>query len=435
MNEKGMYINQGGRLTTTYPEQAACTWDQIEDFYATQYNIAKSAGAAIYTTDRENGYANAIYGKYITAGMFMNDNIFTALGARPYQTEGVRIAPKAATYGKATAADIASGLTGFTEGDFVGLGATTVQDGKVPDTVNMPVTEIREPSKDLPLKFNYGMYLSSIENKDDVITKRDYLDKISRNYSDLADKSVLRPIQMKQPLFQGVETSLNSIYRIMSGFKEIDREVGGVTIDAGMVSPYGGLTADRGDMYKFRSAGKSNMDSNLLDLKGGVLSFADMRKIYRVCQVNWADSGAPNNKAWFVSNVAQDKLGALAQANNTLLNTVYVQRDFNGVKTVPGRDAGLVLKSYNNIPMIQSGNINFDYKNEQVSETVFGDITLADLDHIWMSLLTPVQLYTANNPAITGILQEINVLHMRMETRVDSFIQHGRIVGAADDTF
>ena len=160
-----------------------------------------------------------------------------------------------------------------------------------------------------------------------------------------------------------------------------------------------------------------------------------MRKIYRVCQVNWADSGAPNNKAWFVSNVAQDKLGALAQANNTLLNTVYVQRDFNGVKTVPGRDAGLVLKSYNNIPMIQSGNINLDYKNEQVSETVFGDITLADLDHVWMSLLTPVQLYTAKNPAITGILQEINVLHMRMETRVDSFIQHGRIVGAADDTF
>lgn len=430
----GQFITRGNKLETTYPETGEAMWDLIEDFYATQYNFAKSAGAAVYTTDRENGYTNAIYGKYITAGMFMSDNVFTAVGAKPYQHEGVRIATEQATYGLATAEDIANGLTGFTEGDFVGIGATTVQDGTIPSSVKMPVGEFREPAKELPLKFNYGLYLSSIENKDDTIAKKDYLDKISKNYSDLIDKTILRPIQFKQPVKDGAETSLNALTRIVSANSEINRSVKGVTLDAGMISPYGGTTAGRGDFYNYRANGPTNLDSQVIDLDGKVLTLGAMRKLYRQCSVNWADSANPNNKLFVMSNVAQDKLAALHESNQMLMNTVYVQRDFNGVKTIPGRDAGLTLKSFNNIPIIQDGNINFDYTKKRVSDVTFGDIVLADLDHIWMSILTPVELHSVNNPAITNILQEVNVIHMRAELRSDSFIGSGKIVGVVDDT-
>ena len=101
---------------------------------------------------------------------------------------------------------------------------------------------------------------------------------------------------------------------------------------------------------------------------------------------------------------------------------------------MPGRDVGLVLKSFNNIPLILDGNINYDYDRKKVSAVKFGDIFLLDMDHIWMSILTPIQLHNVANPAITGYLQEKNVVHTRMETRIDSFIQHGRLVGIADDT-
>ena len=429
----GKFIMQGDKMGTTYPETGEAMFDLIEDFYASQYQFAKSAGAAVYTTDRENGYTNAIYGKYITAGMFMSDNIFTALGAKPYQHEGVRIATEMATYGLATAEDINSGLTGFSEGDFVGLGATTVQDGTIPGSVRMPVGEFRQPAKDLPLKFNYGLYLSSIENKDDVIAKKDYLDKISKNYSDLIDKTILRPIQVRQPVKDGVETSLNGLARVISSNAEIGRTVNGVTVTESMVSPYGGETAARGDFYNYRANGPTNLDGQLVDMEGKPLSIDAMRELYRTCSVNWADSAAPNNKLWTMSNIAQDKLAALMAANQMLMNTVYVQRDFNGVKTIPGRDAGITLRSYNNIPILQDGNINYDYKNKRVSTTLMGDISLYDLDHLWMSILTPVELFTVNNPAITNILQEVNVIHMRSEVRIDSFIGSGRIVGLADD--
>ena len=429
----GQFINQNGKLGTTYPETGEAMFDLIEDFYGAQYNFAKSAGAAIYTTDRENGYTNAIYGKYITAGMFMSDNVFTALGAKPYQHEGVRIATEMATYGLATQDNINNGLTGFTEGDFIGIGATTVQDGAIPASVRMPVGEFREPAKDLPLKFNYGLYLSSIENKDDVIAKKDYLDKISKNYSDLIDKTILRPIHTRQPVLDGVETSLNGIARVISSNKEIGRTVNGVNITASMVSPYGGETAARGDFYNYRANGPTNLDGQLIDMEGKTLSIDAMRRLYRECSVNWADSAAPNNKLFVMSNVIQDKLGALMQANQMLMNTVYVQRDFNGVKTIPGRDAGLTLRSFNNIPILQDGNVNYDFKAKRVSSTVSGEISLLDLDHLWMSILTPVELFTVNNPAITNILQEVNLIHMRAEVRVDSFIGSGRIVGLADE--
>lgn len=426
----GMFINLNGHLGTTYPETGAATWDLIEDYYTSQYSIAKSAGAAVYTTDRENGYTNAIYGKYATAAMFMNDNVFTTMGARPYQTEGVRITTQAATYGLASAADAA--LLGVNEGDFVGLGATTVQDGKIPASVRMPIGEFREPSKDLPLKFQYGMYLEAIENKDDVIAKKAYLDKIAKNYSDNVDKTLLRPIQTPQPMLDGEETSLNGIARVLSSNAELNRT--DVTLTPELISPYGGRRADHGDFYTYRSSGESNLDANVIDAKGANLSFDNLDRLYRSCQVNWADSGAPNNKVFFMSNVAQELLASLGRAQQRYLDTVYVQRSFNGVKTIPGRDLGLCVKSWNNVPIIQSGNMNFDYAKLKVSTTKVGETDLVDLDHNWMAILTPIQLYTVNNPAVTDILQEINVLHMRMELRTDQFIGSGRLVNLADDS-
>ena len=158
-----------------------------------------------------------------------------------------------------------------------------------------------------------------------------------------------------------------------------------------------------------------------------------MNKLWRQCSVNWANSAAPNNKIWTMGNITQSKLSALMLANNVYLDSVAVQRSFNGVKTIPGRDVTMLLNCYNNIPIIQDGNINFDYETKKVSAVKTGDISLLDLDHIWMSVLTPVTVFSCDNPAITRKLQEVNVMAANMETRIDSFIQHGKIINLADD--
>lgn len=431
MDTMGIFINQNGKLGTTYPEQARAMDGFLDDFYKGR-GFAKSSGAAIYTTEQKNGYFNALFGKYITSGMFMNDNIFTAIGARPYTTEGVRIALEAASYGTASATEART--LGCNEGDFIGISATTARDGYVGPSVKMPVNEIREPVQDIVMSFDYGLYLAAVENKDDAIARQPYLDKMAKTYTDLIDKTLAKPMGSFQPKVDGQETSITGISRVVSGFNEIGRTVGSKTITAEDVSPYGGTTADKGDFYPIRSAGESNMDANIIDAKGATLSMRHMDRVYRSTMVNWADSGNPNNKVWFMSNIALDVLSNIATANQRYLDTVYTQRDFNGVKTVPGRDAGLTLSGYKNIPIIQSGNLNFAYDKKKVSTTMMSDIYLMDLDHVWMSVLTPVQLYTADNIAVTRTLNELNVLHSRMDTRIDSFIQHGKIIGLADDT-
>ena len=456
------FIKMGTKLGTTYDPSADGLYSLIDDFYS---SIAKSAGSVGYGLGSPNGegYFNAIMGKQITAGIFSSDNIFTALGARAYDHEGVRIQYKQAFYGMASEFKYnGSSVFDTSGGDFfAGIGAGTNQDGIVPDSVYIPIDDFREPYKDLPFAYDIGLGIQQLENKDDTISFASYVDMMSTNYADAIDKTLLRPLadQMRNPNNPFVpsrsglsgEASLQGIARAIANGKEIgqtytDTLGNNVTITGAMVSPYGGLSGDfsayRTDTDGDFSDGhadtgthiENNIDGNVVDAAGTVLDIGMMRKLYRKCSVNWDDSANPNGKMWAMSNVAQDKLGALMEANNVLLNTVYAQRDFHGVKTIPGRDAGVLLNSFNNIPIIQDGNLNFDYANFKVSDAKMGDIFLLDLKHIWMSVLHPVQTFNNNNPAISRVLQDRNVITSRMELRVDKFIGQGRIVGLADDS-
>lgn len=446
----GQFINQNGKLSTTYAPLPEMMGTLIDDYYNASYNFAKSAGAAHYDQSAGNvnaGYFNAIMGKEMTAAMFSCDNIFTAIGSRPYDHEGVRIVTEQAYYGlydtalspDATNLKKVDGSTSYSAGDFIGLGAFTVQDGNVPNSVQMPVKEYREPYKDLPFRFDYGMGLQALENKDDTTTKRDYMVKMAENYSDLVDKTLLRPLSAGQPTMGGIETSLNSIARVISSASEVGQTENGVTITDAHICPYGGTT---GDFYAngkrvntvspSYTAHDYNLDGKVVNVNGGVLSLADMNKLWRECSVNWKN-GSPNGKMWAMGNIAQQKLAALMQANNVYLDSVYVQRDFNGVRSLPGRDTGFIMNSYLNIPIVQDANINFDYTTKAASAAKYGDIFLLDLDNLWMSMLTPLEVFTVYNPSITQNLQERNVMTMRAELRADRFIGSGRIIGVADD--
>ena len=376
----GSFVKMGDKWGTTYPETGDAMFDLIEDFYQASYSYAKSAGAATYG---DNGYFNAIMGKAITAAMFASDNIFTALGAKPYQHEGVRLALNLATYGLNSS------------GKFVGLGAETLPDGDIGASVQMDVTEYRERYKELPFRYDYGLALMALENKDDTIAYNDYTKKMAANYSDEFDKTLNRTIDNPQPTVNGIETSLNGIPRVISSYGELSRT--DVTLTANDICPYGGTTGD----FSARGTGKSNLDGRLVDLEGSAATLDDFDKLWMKCSTNWTDHANPNGKMWGMSPFMQQKMSALMRSQNLLLDQVWTQRDFNGVKTVPGRGGGIILNAYNNTPIIQDGNIAFDYTGLQVSDTSLGDVYLLDLDHLWISVLTPVEMFSVNNSAVT----------------------------------
>ena len=144
----GSFIKTGSKLGTTFEPTADGLYDLIDAFYDS-FAFGKSAGSVGYGVGSPNGegYFNAIMGKEITAGIFSSDNIFTALGARAYDHEGVRIQYEQAAYGladefKHNDVSMIGAQTGF-----LGIGAGTNQDGFVPDSVYLPFQQGSVPSQ------------------------------------------------------------------------------------------------------------------------------------------------------------------------------------------------------------------------------------------------------------------------------------------------
>ena len=399
----GDWVNIGDELCSTYRPHGSVTKHMIKDFYDdARQRLMKSAGFTGYNT---LDVFNAIMGKEIMIGMYACNNIMTAYGARPYDHEGVRIAYSLPQKG--------------------GIGATTVRDGRIPDSVKMPVKQVREPYKDLPYAFDYGLGLKALENKDDTIAYQSYIDNMTASYADGIDYDMLRPISTAQPTFEGEETTVNGIARLMASSTLVGETVDGTEITGDMVAPWGGVASD---LYDVRTADKQNNFDAYVDANGGVLGLADMNNCYAGCAPYWADQANPNNKIWGMSIVALEKIGSLIDSQNLWLESVYVQRDFNGVKTMPGREVGGILASaYRNVPIIMDGNYNYDLTIDRIGNGM-GQIQCLDLDHQWLSMLTPIEFRSTEDFAITRYLREQCAMTMRAELRADRFLGSGLIL-------
>jgi hypothetical protein len=468
----------GDKYFSTYEETGSAMNQFIDDYYNDMLSFAKSEGGVAGYGYRpntgylspEHAYFNAYMGKEITSAMYSCDNIYTAMGSRPYAHEGVRIAYELASYGMTDATNAtAMGLdtTNATEGEefFVGAGAGITQEGNIGPSFTMPLGEFREPWKELDFAFDYGLGLQALEHKDDdTIQYKAYAEKMAMNFSDLIDRTLQRPIYMRQPLGKDiygntVETSLNSIYRCIASGSEVGAEytVNGrtYTIDEDHITPFGGAGArqavtgatgqvQKSDFETFRgnNAGtqqahahtENALDGQVINLEGGVMQLGDLKKLKMLCQVNWSDMANPNNKAIIVSPVIQYKLGALMLANNVHLGQEYASKDFNGVKLMPGREAGYNMNTFEGLPLLMDGNVAFNFTTRRPSAIESGPVTILDFDHIWMSTVTPIELFTVNNPLLNTRYQERNLMHMRCETRIDSFMGSGRIVNIANDS-
>lgn len=399
IQKHGEITQIGGEMVSTYePTAQGAKW-LIKEYFDDAMRIGKSAGFTGYGT---TGVFNAIMGKEITAGMFASNNMLTAIGTRAYDHEGHRIAYSLAQKGR--------------------IGTT--REGPIPDSVKMPIKQVRMPYKELPFSFNYGLALKALENKDDTSSYQEYIDMMTANYADSLDYDLLQPITTPQPVENGEEICLNSISRVIASSTEVGKTYGGVEITGDMVSPWGGVASD---MYSVRTSATQNNFDGYVNNEEGVLSLEDMNFLYSGCAPYWKDQANPNNKIFGMSIVAEEKLGQLVNNNNLWLESVFVQRDFNGVKTLPGREIGGILASaYRNVPIIMDGNYNYDATIDRIG-TGMGEIHLLNLDELYMSLLTPVEFRSTEDFAITRVLQEFNVMQSRMELRANKFLGFGRI--------
>ena len=471
----GNFLSINGQKMTTYNETAADAERLIDDYYAGGWqayagnSFARSLGTAGYQVSQQQMF-DPIFGKELQIGIMTSDSVVSAIGSKAYNIEGMRLIMSKNTYSQAKdftrggspVFDIGVDKPVKSNNQYLGIGAATVQDGKLTDGTMLTPDQIRVPYKEIPMNWNYGLGLMALESRgDDTGSHEQYMAAMSDFYADEIDKALLRPVTDAQPRSswfvtpQGdVETSLTPIRRIVASGLEVgktykDAAGNNVEITPALVTPWDGINSQGlgTTTRRFKGASavtassvtgtvvRSNYDSQILDAEGRAFSLEMINTLHTMCMQN--RKGMKNNKKCFyiMSPMMWNKLNMLALSNR-IYQTVpqmYANVGVGGMETVEGQDGAISFNSYLNQPILVSPNMAYDYEAEAPSNASFGDLIDLEGEYMWMSLLTPMDMWTFKNPAVTMDLEEKYLLHMREELRANKFNGSGALVNVLNE--
>lgn len=469
----GNFLSINGQKMTTYNETAADAERLIDDYYAGGWqayagnSFARSLGTAGYQVSQQQMF-DPIFGKELQIGIMTSDSVTAAIGSKAYNIEGMRLIMSKNTYSQAK--DFTRGTVPVfnatimaTPNKYLGIGAATVQDGKLTDGTMLQPDQIRVPYKEVPMNWNYGLGLMALESRgDDTGSHEQYMQAMSDFYADEIDKALLRPVTEAQPRSSwfavqnagDVETSLTPIRRIVASGLEVGKTYKNaqgedVEITPALVTPWDGINPQGIGTTSRRFKGadsvtadtltgtthRNNYDSQILDAEGRAFSLEMLNTLHTQCMQN--RKGLKNtSKCFFIMGpMMWNKLNMLALSNRIYQTApqMYANLSVGGIETVTGTDGALQFNSYLNQPILVSPNMAYDYEAEAPSNATFGDLIDLEGEYMWMSLLTPMDMWTFKNPAVTMDLEEKYLLHMREELRANKFNGSGALVNVLNE--
>ena len=437
-------------------------------------SFRRSAGTAGYQTQQQHMF-DPIFGKELQIGIMTSDSVVAAMGNKAYNMEGMRLIMSKNTYSLGEEFtrfgqpvfdmyDATTNPTGKVKPkQYLGIGAATIQDGKLTDGTQIQPDQIRVPYKEVPMRWNIGLGLQALESRgDDTGSHEQYMQAMSDFYADEIDKALVRPLTCPQPRSSwfvqspgvDVETSITPIRRIVASGLEVgktykDMDGQDVTVTPSMVTPWDGIN-NQGigtTTRRFKGASavtadsvtgtvkRSNYDAQIVDANGRALSLDMINTLHTQCMQN-RKGMKNNNKCFFLmSPMMWNKLNILALANRIYQTApqMYGNIGVGGLETVTGTDGGIQFNSYLNQPILVSPNMAYDYEAEAPSNATFGDLIDLEGEYMWMSLLTPMDMWSFKNPTVTLDLEEKFALHTREELRANKFNGSGALVNVLNE--
>jgi len=411
------YYNHDGTIGSTYNSIS-----EMMAFYYPNAGTGRLSKAFTGYNDQPQAF-NWKYGAAITLQMFNSDNALMSIGGTAYRHEGVRISPGLAVYG--------------------GMG--TARDGAVPAPVKQPIDAIRQPFKELIVSYDYGLALEALEQtEDDTIQYDRYVQLMARTYANGLDIDLLRPTGFVQRTDATTteEIDLTPLSRIFANASEIGMTypvANSVAITEPIITPYGLMGGGASDMMGKRAVGSTNSYNSIISNAAGAgLALTNFRDLFYGNYAHW-DGGLLDNKIWIISPIAA-KIVDAERANNQRIITgaseVYVQRDINGVRTMPGMDTGgIPTQAMYGIPAIPDANLIRGRQpdgtgTDQLVVGDVGEVYLLDTNYLSFDMLTPVTVWSSSDIALLRRLNRANVIHSRGEIRCSKFAGSGKIVNA-----
>lgn len=377
------------------------------------------------------GAMNAIYGPFLQNLAYNQHNTFAVLGQKPYKT------------GRRFQSDLSMGqsaTSGIVRGGF----APTPNYGEY--------VQVEMPYKVLAKRQAMNLGYTEIGDKsiDDVMVWSDFFALEGKTWLYSINNDVLRPVDsarvvgLGSAIGGGVDPGaknaneyigLESIDRIISNFDEGGHINGGSAADVKNV-PWAMATQmpstdSAAALAKFRNPDVTGAvaDNNFncyvdANYTAGAddgsaslrqLDLAIMDNLFMSCMPYW-DQNKTTGKAIVTRYDTLQHIQTLLQPQQRYLGQVAAQFDVNGVSTVPGRDTGFMVATYNGVPLVPdlmvSGGTAADHS------TGVGDIFLLDSETIFNGMLSAPQVNISQNPIITGRYTRLCDMYQICEVQV-----------------
>jgi hypothetical protein len=302
------------------------------------------------------GTYQAIYGRKVWSQLNQEFNAFSILPKKPWDRSGWRVVTARPDSAK---------------------GGGIAENGTLPETTKPTFQHIAAKPKTIAHTFDMSEVAIFLNDKDDGLGDiRSVLkEEMGKHHAEEINKMLL----------EDVTTPAGNDY------ESLDRiTTGSITAsgDAADTMDFGGAGNDYGqagdeDIYSIdRSANSwSEAEVNTSGAKGTnrVLSLDHIDDIF---QKIWVRGGNP--KVILTGYDTLMRIQQLLQAQQRFMEEKRVTPTFNGVKGVPGVEAGFIVATYNGVPIIPSK----DVKGDGISRMYF-----LDTDYLHFSVAKPTQYF------------------------------------------
>jgi len=310
-------------------------------------DILKADAPLLSTTA---GTYQAIYGRKVWSQLNQEFNAFSILPKKPWERSGWRI------------------ITA--KPDFT-VGGGLAENATLPDTTKPDFLHVAAKPKTIGHSFDLSEVSMFLSDKDDGLgdVRQVLKEEMGKHHADHINRMLT--VDLDTP----AGNDLESLDRITS---DPDKMI----IATGHVS-----TMTDHDLYSITRDGGSDFHSAEVDCdetQTAVNRNLSLNQLDGLFQQIWVRGGNP--KVILTGYDTLMRVQQLLQSQQRFMESKRVTPTYNGVKGVPGLEAGFIVATYNGVPLIPSKDVTADG---------IGRIYYFDTDYLWFQTAIPTQYFVS----------------------------------------
>ena len=344
-------------------------------------DILKADAPLLSTTA---GTYQAIYGRKVWSQLNQEFNAFSILPKKPWERSGWRIITAKPSF------DVGGGLA---------------ENATLPETTKPDFLHVAAKPKTIGHSFDLSEVSMFLSDKDDGLgdVRQVLKEEMGKHHAD----------HINRMLLEDVETPAGN------NFESLDR----ITTDASVMTSGNGYVSAAGDhdLYSITRDGNAAFHNAEVDVSGTANTNRNLslNQLDGLFQQIWVRGGNP--KVMLTGYDTLMRVQQLLQSQQRFMESKRVTPTYNGVKGVPGLEAGFIVATYNGVPLIPSKDIVTDTSG-------ISRIYYFDTDYLWFQTAIPTQYFesgieTGDPFAINRLGQE--GLYRTMGEVWDSFFGAG----------